>query len=174
MNDHTRRFSRARQQPAPRHRERTIEDPSSLEKARSPDSETDASEHDYEVGYGRPPKHTQFKKGQSGNPRGRPKGARNLETILESELDRAVTVTEGGKKRKVSAQHAVVMTVVAKALRGDLRAVKQLVDLIEKYRPVAADDSSEPSLRQDDLQLLSNFVEEETAKMARGQSDEQD
>ena len=41
---------------------------------------------DYEIGYGRPPKHTQFKKGQSGNPEGRPKGIKSLSTELDDEL----------------------------------------------------------------------------------------
>ena len=57
---------------------------------------------DYEVGYGKPPPHTRFAKGQSGNPRGRPCGAKNFTTLLEEALDEAVTVTENGGRRKVS------------------------------------------------------------------------
>ena len=48
---------------------------------------------DYGVGYGRPPRHTRFAKGQSGNPRGRPCGAKNFMTLLEEALDELVTVT---------------------------------------------------------------------------------
>jgi hypothetical protein len=63
---------------------------------------------DYEVGYGKPPRHTRFAKGQSGNPRGRPCGAKNFTTLLEEALDEPVTVTENGGRRKVSKRQAIV------------------------------------------------------------------
>jgi hypothetical protein len=58
---------------------------------------------DYEVGYGKPPRHTRFAKGQSGNPRGRPRGAKNFNTLLEEALDEPVTVTENGGRALRSA-----------------------------------------------------------------------
>ncbi len=54
---------------------------------------------DYDVGYGKPPQHTRFRKGQSGNPTGRPKGARNLKTELLEELQEQILVREGGPGR---------------------------------------------------------------------------
>ena len=69
----------------------------------------------YDVGFGKPPKHTQFKKGQSGNPNGRPKGARNLKTDLFEELQTIVLVTEGSRKVRISKQLALVKVLLAKA-----------------------------------------------------------
>jgi hypothetical protein len=62
----------------------------------------------YPVGYGKPPKHTQFKPGKSGNPQGRPKGTKNLKTDLAEELCEKILVHEGGQARKLSKQRALV------------------------------------------------------------------
>ena len=59
-------------------------------------------EGDHEVGYGKSPRHRQFVKGQSGNPRGRPPGAKNLKTLLSKALNELVIVTENGGQRKIS------------------------------------------------------------------------
>jgi hypothetical protein len=57
------------------------------------------NEHGFEAGYGKPPRHTRFKKGQSGNPRGRPKGSKNLTTLLTEALNEPVIVAENGGRR---------------------------------------------------------------------------
>lgn len=84
---------------------------------------------DYEVGFGKPPKSGQFKKGLSGNPRGRKKGARGLKTDLSKELKETVTITENGKPVKISKKRLMVKQLVAKALKGDIRALSKLIDL---------------------------------------------
>jgi hypothetical protein len=56
----------------------------------------------YEVGFGKPPAHSRFKKGQSGNPWGRPAGAKNLKTLLNEALNERVIVAENGRRRKIS------------------------------------------------------------------------
>src|SRR5215469_5153687 len=56
-------------------------------------------QRDYEVGYGKPPRSSRFKKGQSGNPRGRPSGSKNLSTLLSEALNEPVIVTENGRRR---------------------------------------------------------------------------
>ena len=88
---------------------------------------------DYDVGYGKPPKQHQFKKGQSGNPRGRPKDSRNLKQVLMEVAQEELPITENGQLRVVSRKEALVRTLFAKALKGDLRATKQLTDLWAKY-----------------------------------------
>ena len=87
------------------------------------------SDKDYEVGHGRPPKHTQFKKGQSGNPKGRKKGARGLKTDLRAELNERIEITENGKTLKLTKQQLMVKQLTAKAIKGDVRAISKLTDL---------------------------------------------
>ena len=85
---------------------------------------------DYEVGYRRPPVHRRFKPGQSGNPKGRPKGHRNVRTVVEGALNQRVTIREGDRTRLLTKLEGVVLTMVNKALRGDAKAQTALIQLI--------------------------------------------
>ncbi len=87
----------------------------------------------YEVGYGKPPKHTQFKKDQSGNPKGRPKGSRNFSTDVKDTLKEPVRLTKGGKRKTVSTQHATLLRLREKALSGDARALDRMIELARTY-----------------------------------------
>ena len=86
--------------------------------------------NDDEIGYGKPPKRTQFKKGQSGNPKGRPKHTRNLKTDLTKILGQKISVREGDRTSRVSKQEAMLLSLMAKALKGDTRAIGVLVNLV--------------------------------------------
>ena len=88
---------------------------------------------DYEVGYKKTPLETRFKKGQSGNPKGRPKGSKNLKTILKEVINEKVPVREDGKTRKITKLEAIIKQVVNKASTGDPRAIKQLMEFIREY-----------------------------------------
>lgn len=116
-------------------------------------------EESYDVGYGKPPRHSRFKPGRSGNPKGRPKGTRNLKTDLEQELGEKITVTEAGKAKRLTKQHAMVKTMVAKALKGDARTIAILLGLIEKLiSPAEPGDAAAP-LSQNDTEILDAFVQ---------------
>jgi len=90
-------------------------------------------ERDYEVGRGKPPLHSRFKPGQSGNPKGRPKGVRNFKTDVQATLEAPVKVTRDGKPRKLSTQAAALLRLREKALGGDARALDRLLGLAQAY-----------------------------------------
>jgi hypothetical protein len=81
---------------------------------------------DYEVGYSKPPRETQFEKGQSGNPSGRPKGTKNVASVLARELRTKVIITESGRRKSVTKLEAAMKQLVNKAIQGDLAALRLL------------------------------------------------
>jgi hypothetical protein len=87
-------------------------------------------EHDDEVGYRKPPRHTRFTKGQSGNPRGRSPGATNLKTLLSDALNECVIVTENGGRRKITKREAIITQLVNRSASADFRAIKILLDMV--------------------------------------------
>jgi Family of unknown function (DUF5681) len=111
----------------------------------------------YKVGYAKPPKATQFKKGTSGNPRGRPKGSLNLASDLTAELGENITIREDGRPRKVSKQRALINSLMAKALQGDVRATASLLALYARVITEPAPDDNEP-IEGDELQVLRRFA----------------
>ena len=91
------------------------------------------SNDDYEVGYGKPPKHTQFTKSRSGNPKGRPKGSNNFGTDVKRTLKAPVRLTKDGSPKTVSTQEAALLRLREKALIGDARALDRLLSLAQVY-----------------------------------------
>jgi hypothetical protein len=86
----------------------------------------------YEVGYGRPPINTRFKAGQSGNPKGKPKGRKKMGALLQDVLSERIPIREGDKIRKVSRAEAAVRALMQKALRGDAKAFATLIALTQQ------------------------------------------
>src|SRR6266849_2784048 len=82
----------------------------------------------YAVGYAKPPSNTQFKPGRSGNPSGRPKGAKIFGTAIDAELRARVTVTENGRRKRVSKREVIAKRLVNRAAEGDLRAIPLLLN----------------------------------------------
>jgi hypothetical protein len=81
------------------------------------------------VGYGKPPQSTQFRKGASGNPRGRPKGSRNVATVFAKTLKEKVVINEHGQRKTVTKFEAAIKQFVNKAASGDFRSLQLLVNL---------------------------------------------
>jgi hypothetical protein len=115
----------------------------------------------YEVGYGRPPKKTQFKPGRSGNPKGRSKGAKNEDTIFRDIINMKIAMSVGGRTRKVPLLKAVWTRVADDALKGNARAVALLLNRCRLLEGVAPENSE---LDQDDQEVLDAYIQTLEAK----------
>lgn len=90
-----------------------------------------------ECGYGKPPKGSQFKKGKSGNPSGRPKPSFNVRETLEHHLHRKVQVREGSKMRTMTMFEAMIMSIIAAASRGNLKAIDRILSIVDGPKSIA-------------------------------------
>lgn len=115
---------------------------------------------DYEVGYGRPPKAAQFPAGQSGNPKGRPKGIRPVGAILRDIIQRRVPVTEGDKTRRLSVLEVMLLRLANDAMRSDQRAIKLLLSLAERYAESPEAKAGFEGLLEEDQEILSQYLKD--------------
>ena len=116
-------------------------------------------EGDHEVGYGRPPRHSRFRKGRSGNPRGRPRGSKNLATLFAEALDETVAVKEDGRRRAISKREAIVKQLVNRSAGADLAAMRILLGMVQalEARTDPGTDGAEPGNRstaEADLEVM--------------------
>jgi Family of unknown function (DUF5681) len=97
----------------------------------------------FAVGYGRPPLHSRFKPGKSGNPKGRVKQSRNMRTIVQQVLNEDMQIREGGRVRRMSAMEALVRTTLTRSFKGDPKALVSLIVIMKQsgYGP----DRDEPA-----------------------------
>lgn len=112
---------------------------------------------DYDVGYGKPPKSKQFEKGESGNAKGRPPGARNFAGDLADILGATVEISENGQQKKVSSQKAALLRLLEKALKGDARALDRLLELAQSFSADRAAQESERRLTNTETDILERF-----------------
>ena len=126
----------------------------------------------YPVGYGKPPMHTRFKKGESGNPKGRPRNTLNLATVLVRTLREQVVINEGGQRKTVTKLEAAVKQLANKAASGDLGALRQLfmlVDMVdqrsqEKSTPITSLHAADQEVVKGLLKRLETNLENEVEK----------
>jgi hypothetical protein len=117
------------------------------------------------VGYGKPPRGHQFQPGQSGNPKGRPKGTKNTATLLREILDRKVEMRIGGRIRKVSVREAMLTRFAETALKGD---IKPAAFLLQRYdMPDTGNEYATDTAMQDDQEIINAFLEDLNSKGER-------
>ena len=111
------------------------------------------------VGYGKPPVHTRFRKGQSGNPKGRRKGQRNIRTVVDEALRQRIIIREGDRIRSLTKLDGIIVTMVNAALKGDAKAVASLLTIVRALgmtgEPPAT--TNHESFTADDEGLIADF-----------------
>jgi Family of unknown function (DUF5681) len=132
---------------------------------------------DDKVGYGRPPKHSQFPKGHSGNPSGRPKTVPSLRSDLADELQQLHEIFENGTPKTVTKQRAIIKSLTAAAIDNDMRAVTALLSMIRQYDVGTDEPPSEVDI--EDLDQLEAYVSNERKRLSQsslsaGPSSDQD
>jgi hypothetical protein len=110
--------------------------------------------------------HTQFKPGQSGNPKGRRKGQRNVHTVLKETLNQRITIREGDRTRSLTKLDGVILTIVSNALKGDAKAQASLITMMRSLgmigeAPAVVDQ--QPFTANDDA-VLADFLRRQTSE----------
>jgi hypothetical protein len=113
---------------------------------------------DYDVGYKRPPKRSQWSKGKSGNPQGRVKGIRNLKTEFSEELGEKLGIKEQGVLKKITKQRAVIKSLTAKAVQGDTRAISIFINMMFRLMHSELMETVPVDLAQEDQEILDAFI----------------
>ena len=111
---------------------------------------------DYEVGYKRPPKEHQFKKGVSGNPKGRPKNNATFAENILDEMQEKIIVKESGKQKKITKKQALAKKLVAEALNGKNSAIKLLLPILASETNLAKEVDEELTLN--DAQIIEDYI----------------
>ena len=118
------------------------------------------SPSNYDVGYGRPPKATRFRPGQSGNPTGYRKGSKTIGARLRELMNSKVTVTEHGRTRRISRLDVTLHQLTNDAMRGDQRALKLLMEFLHRYGGEVEGTARSEEITSEDLEILADYVRE--------------
>jgi Family of unknown function (DUF5681) len=118
------------------------------------------SDQPYETSYGKPPKDRQFRKGRSGNPKGRPKGAKNFTTIFHDVGRQKIKVTDNGVTREITKFEASAIQLLNKAASGDMRALNTLVHWVRMFQEVVDDtEKLAPLATEDDRAVMASILQ---------------
>ena len=134
------------------------------------DDETKSS--DYRVEFGKPPATTRFKKGQSGNPKGRPKGRLNFATVLERTLRKTVVISENGRRKTITKLEAAIKQLVNRGASGDQAALKQLIVLVQSAEQRAQSERAQSGGMADaDQKVMQGVLKKLEASWKQGGRD---
>ena len=112
----------------------------------------------YAVGYGKPPRHSRFEPGQSGNPRGRLPGSKNLSSLLKKDLDEPVIVVENNRRRRIAKREAIVKQFVNQSAKGDLKATQLLLSILRDLEGRAEPGSADADkITEADQQIIARI-----------------
>ena len=126
----------------------------------------------YPVGYGKPPKKCQFKPGQSGNPSGRPKGARNFQAELLEELTELMTIQEADRDITISKQRACIKALVAAAMDGNMRACDVVLSFCARCDGASSENEGE-ELASEDREIVDAFTARQAARSGSSKAEGQ-
>ena len=110
------------------------------------------------VGYRRPPRHSRFQPGRSGNPRGRPTGVKSLSDIVRKIVGQTVTITENGRARRVPRLEAILLRAAGEASRGEARALRLLLQLTERYGESVQTGAERETTAAEDVDILRRYL----------------
>ena len=126
----------------------------------------------YAVGYARPPTSSQYQPGQSGNPKGRPKGTRNASSMARDALERTVNVKVKRTWRKMTVRRAAYLRVAERAAAGDAKAFDYLLSLESEERP-GSDQAETQRSAAKDLAILQDFFDRRRASLPQHEHDDE-
>lgn len=112
-----------------------------------------------ETGYGKPPINTRFKKGQSGNPKGRPKGSRSFTSSIQRALRERVVINEGGRRKSVTKLEAALKQIANKAASGDAVTLRLLIPLMQFMEQRSSDPPTPVELDEGDEKLVMRLLQ---------------
>lgn len=116
----------------------------------------------YRVGRGRPPRHSQFQKGRSGNPKGRPKAMKSADTILREQLAKKISIGTGASRRRVTTLEAVVMQLVRSGLKGDRKSTELMLKM--QTSEAALPEQATLFSSEQDKEILESFIKKFAGK----------
>jgi Family of unknown function (DUF5681) len=135
----------------------------SLPRVRIKKTATKVSSPENGVGYGKPPLQHQFKPGRTGNPMGRPKGAKNESTILREIFERKIDTRSGDRVRKITVLEGILLRITEDSLKGN---TKSAAFLLNRYAVMVSGELQRHDLSDDDREVLEAFAQRIEAQRA--------